>query len=140
MPPRRSIVLENNSGYDSRDLLRVITRAAHVMGVRKRVRVVVTASPIRSRGCATVGGDEVVFAIAPPSKFTMRRFARLAEHEFAHIKGIEHEQMGERLLYSEGALPLWAKGLRIRYLGRAPDQMGVLLRHGAMRCRSGCEA
>lgn len=138
MPPRRLIELENQSGYDTDDLIRIVEKAARVMGVRKRVYVIVTASPIRSRGCATVGGDEFSLAVAPPSKFTMRRFARLNEHEWAHIRGLQHEQMGERLLYSEGPLPRWAEGLRLRYRGRAPDQMNVLLRHGALRCTGSC--
>lgn len=66
------------------------------------------------------------FAIGSPSRFSLRRWSRLFMHEAAHIKGFEHSDMGENLLYSLGPVPSWAQGTRIRYRGRAPDQMRVL--------------
>jgi hypothetical protein len=53
-------------------------------------------------------------AIASPSRFCIRRLARLYEHELAHIKGFDHEEMDQALLYSTEGVPAWAKGLRIR--------------------------
>lgn len=90
--------------------------------------MVVVASPIRSRGCAQIGavrreGRVVVIAMAPPSRFSLRRLARLLEHEVAHKMGSEHRDMDERTMYSLGNVPDWAKGARIRYQGRAPNQM-----------------
>jgi hypothetical protein len=65
-------------------------------------------------------------AIASPAHFTMRRFARLFEHEAAHLRGMQHEAMPHELLYSLGQVPEWARGVKIRYRGRAPDQLGAL--------------
>ena len=75
-------------------------------------------SPIRSRGCAEVGGRRMVIALASPSRFSLRRLARLFEHEAAHLKGVEHSKMSERLLYSLGPTPRWAEGCTFRYRRR----------------------
>lgn len=105
-------------------------------GVRGLVReVVITASPIYSRGCADVGGRRrLSIAIAPPSRLRpdepnsdgRRRLARLIEHEAAHLRGLDHDDMPHNLLYSLGPTPTWAQGLPLRYRGRAPNQMDVL--------------
>lgn len=112
------------------------------------LRVVVSASPIRSRGCAEVGGSgpcsgdscpvgrngsRLILAIAAPWRFELRRFARLLEHEAAHVRGYEHEMMDHELLLSLGPIPDWAtrwfeRGGRLRYWGRAPDQLPFLRR------------
>lgn len=125
--------LENRSGYDTEDLRRffekgfkALVRRSHPLS-KKTLDLVVVSSPIRSRGCAEVGGHRMVIAIAPRSKFSLRRLARLLHHETGHLLGLEHEDMNERLLYSLGPTPGWAVGSRIRYRGRAPDQI-VLLR------------
>jgi hypothetical protein len=100
------------------------------LGIVKRIEIVVVAAPQRSRGCAEVGGHRMVLAIAPPSYSDyasfMRRLSRLFEHEARHLQGIEHAQMSEALLYSLGPTCSWAKGLRIRYVRRAPRQIDVL--------------
>jgi len=93
------------------------------MRVRKRVTIVVTSSPIRSRGCADVDGTRMVIAIAAPHAFSLRRLARLFEHEAAHILGFHHEDMHEELLYSLGEVPAWAEGTILRYRKRAPPQI-----------------
>lgn len=85
------------------------------MRMRGAFAVDVVPSPIRSRGCAEVGGRRMVIAIASPSNFSLRRLARLFEHEAAHLKGLDHERMNERLLYSLGPTPGWAKGSEFRY-------------------------
>jgi hypothetical protein len=64
-----------------------------------------------------------VIAIASPANFSLRRLARLFEHEVAHKKGADHRDMDERTMYSLGAVPSWAKGAVIRYRSRAPRQL-----------------
>lgn len=53
----------------------------------------------------------------------MRRLARVFEHEVVHTKGLDHEHMPERVLWSLGPVPKWAEGVKLRYLGRAPNQL-----------------
>lgn len=121
----------NHSGYRTRDLHAFIERAMRAYRVAGPLTVIVTASPIRSRGCADVGGSRMSIAIAPPSAFSLRRMARLVQHELAHIAGIDHESMPYDLLYCLGNTPSWAKGARFGYVGRAPNQMRVLARHAS---------
>jgi len=133
----------NRSGYDTADLRSFIDEALRTYGVRSRdVEVIVVAAPKRSRGCAEVGrcfgdrcvgGRRMVIAIAPPSYDTsyeafLRRLSNLLRHECAHLRGYEHEDMDYHLLYSYGPITPWARrwsrgGRRIRYRGRAPNQM-----------------
>jgi hypothetical protein len=121
--------LTNASGYNTEDLKRFFNAGLDAFGVGWR-DITVVAAPQRSRGCANIGkrgrpGRNIVIAIAPPSRFTMKRLCRLLEHEMAHTLGVEHEDMPARLLWSRGNVPRWAKGLRIRYEGRAPDQLAL---------------
>lgn len=136
----------NRSGYDTDDLRAFIEKAFKAYGVRSRdVEVIVVAAPKRSRGCAEVGrctgktcvgGRRMVLAIAPPSYDSsydafLRRFSNLIRHESAHLLGYEHEDMNYHLLYSYGPIPPWAREWtsengRIRYRGRAPNQMETL--------------
>ena len=119
--------LENRTGYVTQDLVRFIARGLKATRTSTQgLRVVFVASPIRSRGCATVGGKRMVIAIASPARYSLRRLARLLEHEAAHLRGVEHEQMDRKLLYSLGPVPKWAKGTKIRYKGKAPPQLGFL--------------
>lgn len=118
----------NRSGYDSRDLIRFFRRGLTALNIHKSIRITVVSAPARSRGCAEVGGKEMVIAIASPAHFSLRRLARLFEHEAAHIKGIEHDKMNSKLLYSLGPVPDWAKESFIRYHSRAPRQMQFLRR------------
>ncbi len=122
--------LENRSGYDTESLRRFVRRGLAAYGVRGIVHVTILASPIRSRGCATVGGRRMVLAMAAPSRTTsrefLRRLARLIEHEAAHLRGVEHKNMPRELLYSLGPTPAWAKGIKIPHRGRAPDQLKAL--------------
>ena len=57
--------------------------------------------------------------IAYPSKFSKRKLARLYEHEVAHTKGLEHEQMSEETYWSKGGEPKWARDVKLRYKGPA---------------------
>lgn len=99
--------------------------------MREPKHVIVVAAPARSRGCAELGGRPgprregiaIVIAMAPPSRFRLRRLARLFEHEVGHTSGLAHEQMSEGMLWSLGPTPAWARDCEIRYRGRAPDQL-----------------
>ncbi len=101
------------------------------MAVREPKHVIVVSAPARSRGCAEIGdprarrreGVAIVIAISPPSRFRLRRLARLFEHEVGHTSGLDHEAMSREMLWSLGTTPAWAKGSKIRYRGRAPDQI-----------------
>jgi hypothetical protein len=65
----------------------------------------------------------MVISIASPSRFSLRRLARLFEHEVRHRQGLEHEAMDEETLWSLGPVPRWAEGRKIRHVGRAPPQI-----------------
>lgn len=97
------------------------------LGVRRPKHIIVVAAPARSRGCAEVGGPRegiaIVISMAPPSRFRLRRLARLFEHEVGHTSGLVHEAMTPQMMWSLGGVPAWAKGSLIRYRGRAPDQI-----------------
>jgi hypothetical protein len=127
--------LWNASGYDTGDLHRFFLRGLHAMKIPderiRSLRVAVTSAPRRSRGCADVGGTRVSIAIAPPSyspyREFIRRLARLWEHEVSHAMGLDHADMPEDLLYSNGKTPLWARGQVIRYVGGpVGDQVRLL--------------
>jgi hypothetical protein len=125
--------LDNYSGYDTADLRRFVLAGLRAVAPRLReAHVVIVASPIRSRGCADVGGRRMVLAVGPPSRFSLRRLSRLLEHEAGHLRGEQHEDMPRGRLYSLGRIPDWcrrwyAAGGRIRYRGRAPGQLALLL-------------
>lgn len=133
--PGVRFTLENHSGWDTKDLARFFARGLRAFGVKEPKLIVVVASPIRSRGCAEIGqkaygnrlkvkeGENIVIAMAPPSRFCLRRLARLFEHEVTHAKGFEHEEMEERVLWSLGDIPPWARNTPLRYRGRAPTQL-----------------
>lgn len=139
--------LWNASGYDTRDLHRFFVAGLHEMKIPPpriaSLRVAVTSAPKRSRGCADVGGTRISIAIAPPSysprREFIRRLARLWEHEVAHSMGFDHEDMPERLLYSNGPTPRWARpwatGARvIRYTRKpAADQLSLLTKDSNAR-------
>jgi len=135
--------LENRSGWDTSDLRRFFAKgyAAAVAGwgarrSRKRLHIVVTSAPGRTRGCAEVGGNKMVMAIGSPSRFRLRRLARVYEHELAHIWGSPHAHMMPRLLYSFGKTPWWAETSRFGYRGRAPDQLPLLAKLDTRAARS----
>lgn len=122
------LTLINRSGYDYRDLYRFFIKGINATGIRKSIRIVVVAAPQRSRGCAEVGGRDMVIAISSPAHFSLRRLSRLFEHEAAHINGRDHGKMSRKLLFSLGPIPNWAKDCKIRYNKRAPNQL-QFLRH-----------
>ena len=127
-------MLDNRSGYDDASLRRFIGAGLRATGMPSRgLRVVVLSAPERSRGCATVKGKELILALAPPSRYSLRRLARLLEHEAAHLRGADHGDMPHGLLYSLGPTPAWAHGRVLRYRGRAPDQVPLLSRRSTAK-------
>lgn len=111
---RVSFSLDNRSWWNSRDLARFFAAGLKALKVFKRRDIIVVSSPIRSRGCAQIGGRGITIAIATPSRFELRRLARLFEHEVAHTNGLYHEDMSYSVLWSLGPTPAWAK-LRLRW-------------------------
>ena len=121
---RVRFTLDNRSGWASRDLARFFARGLKAYKVFTHVDIVVVPSPIRSRGCAQIGrggrnGRAIVIAISSPSRFNLRRLARLFEHEAHHTKGQQHEDMSHDVLWSIGPTPAWAK-VPIRWRGNTP--------------------
>ena len=122
-----SFKLDNRSGYVTSDLRRIIGRGLRATGTPSRgLRVTVMSAPERSRGCATVGGKDLIIAIASPSRSSWRRLGRLIVHEVEHLKGYDHGDMPRDVLYSLGSTPEWLRGEVLRYRGRAPDQLPIL--------------
>ena len=78
--------------------------------------------------CTRENGKRMVIALAAPWRYSLRRLARLFEHEDAHIRGQEHEDMTREVYLSLGPIPAWAQGTTIRYRKRAPAQL-PFLRH-----------
>ena len=122
----RCVTLENFSGYDSGDLLELFERGRVAENAPCQLEVQVTPTPNRTRGCATVGGKKVVVAVAPPSRFSKAKLARIYRHELRHIAGQEHEDMTERDLWSSGPEPEWSRGVSIRYRQRGESVRGKL--------------
>lgn len=134
---RTSFQLINNTGYSTEDLRRFCIRGLQALKAKVPKRILFVAAPQRSRGCADVGpgctginkscksgeAQDIVIALAPPNRFSMRRLSRLFEHEVTHTQGYEHEDMPRNVMWSLGPVPDWAKDLKIRYLGRAPNQI-----------------
>ncbi len=122
-----ALLLYNRSGYDTEDLRRFFVRGLRALHVKERKSIIVVAAPARSRGCAEVGGgregEAIVIAIAPPSRFHLRRLARLFEHEVGHTSGLAHDDMEYDMLWSLGQTPAWAAGAKIHYRGRAQSQI-----------------
>jgi hypothetical protein len=142
---RAGFWLVNRSGYDSAALRRLFTRGLLALRLKRKPGLVikVVTAPARSKGCADVGGNKIIIAIAPPSVFSMRRLARVFEHEVAHVMGFHHGQMAgvsRELLMSpdSGETPRWAQDqsggdLKLPWRGRAPRQLRSLRRDGLTR-------
>jgi hypothetical protein len=107
--------LENYSGYDAGDLRRLVEAGAKAMRASHKLHVVVTPTPQRTRGCAEVGGKKVVLAVAPPSRFSKPKLARILKHELLHTQGLEHEDMTDEELWSKGPEPRWARDKQVRH-------------------------
>lgn len=126
---RRGHAFYNRSGYATAELVQWVLAALDAGGIKTKKRIVFTMSPIYSRGCAETTKDTpgavLSIALAGPRRFSYVRLGNLLRHECAHLRGLDHDDMkDESLLYSEGPLPSWARGLpKLRWTGRAPDPM-----------------
>jgi hypothetical protein len=124
--------LINRSGYETAGLLKFFRRGLAATRTSSRgLTITVVTAPGRTKGCADVGGRRMTFAIAPPSRLSIRRLAHVFEHEVAHKNGLRHEDMARKskvLLYSpdRGPTPKWARGIRLRWRRRAPAQLRYL--------------
>jgi hypothetical protein len=126
----RGITIVNHTRYSTQDLKVLLTRACAWMGCQKnKVFVLLPSTNGTTRGCAEVGPSQLVYAysspgrresrkiaieIAPPSRFTISRLAKIAEHEILHTMGVTHAKMTKAAYWSLGPLPEWARGLRVR--------------------------
>ncbi len=129
---RVRFTLDNRSEWSSRDLARFFARGLKAYGIKTPRDIIVVPSPIRSRGCAEIGNGKpgtcrparpIVIAIASPSRFNLRRLARLFLHELTHTCCYTHEDMPHDVLWSLGSVPKWAR-VNIRWQG----QRGALSR------------
>jgi len=118
--------LQNESGYVTADLRRILLRGLRACGVQRPVvEIRVVPAPKFTRGCAEIGGHRMVLAIGPPSYEDDRRFrvrlARVLRHEFGHLKGKAHDEMAEDLRYphEKGTVPSWAFDGPLRWRGSA---------------------
>ena len=120
--------LINKTPYDTGDLLRFFARGLWALGCRKDKVIKVLLTKGESRGIAYVGScsgqnrsgpceaKSIVLMLPPPEKLTIRRLARLFEHEVRHTRGERHEDMSEDVYWSsQRTVPAWAKGAQIRW-------------------------
>jgi hypothetical protein len=124
MPTLRVI---NKTSYDTSDLTRFFAKGLWALGCRKDkvIRVLMTTGD--SRGIANVGmcrngkrGEcerrGLVLFLPPPEQLTLRRLARLFEHEVKHTLGKTHEEMSEQEYWSsQPSIPGWAHGAIVRW-------------------------
>lgn len=140
MPP---VHILNKTDYATDDLLVFFRKGLAALGARgpRFIKVFATNEP--SAGIADVGTCSVRFRergkceackitliLPPPSKMTLRRLARLFEHEVAHTLGKNHgpvaegrhprspKDMTREEYWSLGPTPRWARGTQIRFQGR----------------------
>lgn len=118
----------NRTQYATEDLERFFARGLWALGCRKNKIVKVLPTKGESRGIAYVGrcrnqqrgtceAKSMVFLLPPPGpSMTIRRLARLFEHEVSHTLGKRHEDMTETEYWSSSpSVPAWARGAVIRY-------------------------
>ena len=104
------VTVQNLSRYDTADISRFVKRGVAAYGSeaqQNRLLVVVRPAPSRTRGCARLGGDAMVLAVARPSKWSTKKAALILRHEVAHLRGADHEEMSDDVLWSKGPLPRW---------------------------------
>ena len=113
-----NLTVRNHTGYVTADLERFFKRGLEFFGAQKdKVIKVIPTKTDDGRGIAFVGrcayprekgaceGKSMVLMLPHPSQLTMRRLARLFEHELKHNLGLSHEQMSEGEYWSRGQLP-----------------------------------
>ena len=129
MTPSRQPTLRliNKTAYDTGDLLRFFAKGLWAMGCRKDKIIRVLPTKGESRGIANVGACQnnqrgtcekkgLVLFLPPPEQLTIRRLARLFEHEVRHTRGETHEEMSEEVYWSsQKTVPPWARGGQVRW-------------------------
>ena len=125
MKPTLKVI--NRTAYDTGDLCRFFAKGLWAMGMRRDKIIKVLPTKGESRGIAYVGsctptqrgaceGKSMVLMLPPPDKLTIRRLARLFEHEAWHLKGKRHEDMTEQVYWSSSpTVPGWARGAVVRW-------------------------
>ena len=122
------LTVRNFTGYVTEDLERFFARGLQALGATgdKIIKVISTKTD-DGRGIAFVGrcayprergrceGKSMVLMLPHPRQLTLRRLARLFEHELKHNLGLSHEQMNEDEYWSRGQLPQWARGCIIQW-------------------------
>lgn len=117
----------NRTNYVTEDLERFFVAGLNALGTKhdKIIRVLSTTG--ESRGIANVGACQnnqrgpcekkgLVLFLPPPEQLTIRRLARLFEHEVRHTRGETHEEMSEEVYWSsQKTVPAWARGAQIRW-------------------------
>lgn len=105
----------NHSVYRTEDLKRFFHAGLKALGAKAGTEITVLPSDRGyTHGIAEVGGKRITLGIAPPSRHSMRKLARIFEHEVFHTLGVRHRSMTYREYWSLGGVPHWAKGLNVR--------------------------
>ena len=108
-----NLIVRNHTGYVTADLERFFARGLHALGCKKDKIISVKMTSGDSRGIAYVG--QCAYPKPHPRGLTIRRLARLFEHEVKHTLGLSHENMNEDEYWSRGQIPAWAKGCVIQW-------------------------
>lgn len=117
---KRIVHFENRgTSYTTESLKRFFEAGCVFHGVHD-LKLVCVTSPGRTRGCATTqpGVNEMVIQIASPSRMSVKKLARIFEHELHHTQGVQHEDMSEEDYWSQGPEPIWARGLSLTLKSR----------------------
>lgn len=118
----------NETVYETRDLKAIFQKAAEMElepAARKRLRVKVVYSRGRHSGCAWLNSSRATVRVPHPYsrarfwvKLSPTKLAFLACHEFAHCRGMQHQQMPSYLKDWSAADAheryIWARELSVR--------------------------
>jgi hypothetical protein len=121
-----TIRVDNRTGYDTADLERFFAKGLWAMGCKRDKFIKVLPTNGDSRGIAYVGrchtaqrgaceARSIVLMLPAPERLSVRRLARLFEHEVLHTLGKSHEQMTKAEYWSQGGVPGWARGMKVRW-------------------------
>ena len=147
-----NLIVRNHTGYVTADLERFFARGLHALGCKKDKIISVKMTSGDSRGIAYVGqcaypkqrgaceGKSIVLMLPHPRGLTIRRLARLFEHEVKHTLGLSHENMNEDEYWSRGQIPAWAKGCVIQWHPQNKRLVMPFVRLRSPRAEQGLDA
>ena len=97
--------LTNHTSYSTRDLRKIITRVAqHELNPDKAKLIrfeIVYSKKGHHTGCAFVGGTRGTLRVPkPPHPLDKLKFAMVAAHEMAHLRGLNHGAVMQCARYS----------------------------------------